>query len=312
MIMQTFQFFCLTLLIFLMTNTLSAKDHKEYHSCVPSTDLTFPVNPSFNGLKNLNMGSSRHKESDFNFALNQFQKVMGKVTSEIYNKKLTIENLWSEEKIVIKTTRGDFDDNPIIKVSGALLRHPQTTIDDLYLLLCHELGHHLGGAPYKKRGNSGKLSWSSAEGQADYYAVTKCLPRIFQSLKDSSLKTKSLKNDIKRHIQLYCNNSYCERATAASYSTGIFFASLKESPNPSLKDRDMTQVYETKYGHPRPQCRLDTFISGIHCPIDYRVEFDPTDLTVGACIRESQVFDPSEEQELLGPRPLCWYNPEKL
>lgn len=42
-------------------------------------------------------------------------------------------------------------------------------------MLCHELGHHLGGAPFKP-----DISWMSTEGQADYFSGSTCLKKIWR------------------------------------------------------------------------------------------------------------------------------------
>ena len=55
---------------------------------------------------------------------------------------------------------------------GGLARHKLVTPDGFALVACHEMGHHLGGAP--RRGG-----WASNEGQSDYYATTKCARRIW-------------------------------------------------------------------------------------------------------------------------------------
>jgi len=46
-------------------------------------------------------------------------------------------------------------------------------------IVCHELGHIIGGAPYSTM--EGR-EWSSLEGQADFFAASVCLPRYFKSI----------------------------------------------------------------------------------------------------------------------------------
>ena len=53
--------------------------------------------------------------------------------------------------------------------------------DVLNLVLCHELGHFDGGLPKKFRGYSQMLSWSSAEGQADYFSTSVCFREVIES-----------------------------------------------------------------------------------------------------------------------------------
>ncbi len=56
-----------------------------------------------------------------------------------------------------------------IKVWGGMLNHRFISDETLLLLLCHEIGHYLGGPPTKAKGG-----WSSTEGQADYYSSFQC------------------------------------------------------------------------------------------------------------------------------------------
>ncbi len=49
-------------------------------------------------------------------------------------------------------------------------------------VLCHEVGHRLGGPPFKT--SESERGWSSTEGQSDFYAASVCLPKIIQTLTD--------------------------------------------------------------------------------------------------------------------------------
>ena len=47
-------------------------------------------------------------------------------------------------------------------------------------MICHEVGHHLGGAPFMpKYYEDYYLFRGSSEGQADYYATSNCLKKWF-------------------------------------------------------------------------------------------------------------------------------------
>lgn len=47
------------------------------------------------------------------------------------------------------------------------------------LVLCHELAHHIGGAPYKLNDQS-NIRWASMESQSDYYAAKTCMRKFFK------------------------------------------------------------------------------------------------------------------------------------
>ena len=59
-----------------------------------------------------------------------------------------------------------------VEIFKGVRYHRLMTPDVYAMIVCHEIGHHLGGFP-EKRGSS----WAAVEGQADYYANLKCLRR---------------------------------------------------------------------------------------------------------------------------------------
>lgn len=117
-----------------------------------------------------------------------------------------------------------------IIVYGGMLRHPQIGNAELTLVLCHELGHHLGGAPTAARGG-----WSACEGQADYWSTHACFHRV-------------LPND---------------DAQAAALRLTELYASMSGGAYPSRDAKDETIRERTWYGYPSPQCRLDTLLAGL-------------------------------------------------
>ena len=65
-----------------------------------------------------------------------------------------------------------------VNMFGGLARHELVTDDAFALVVCHELGHHLGGAP--KVGGL-MMRWASNEGQSDYFASLKCFRKVYES-----------------------------------------------------------------------------------------------------------------------------------
>jgi hypothetical protein len=64
-----------------------------------------------------------------------------------------------------------------VTVYGGLVRHPAITTCGLALVLAHETGHHLGGLPLDP-----DLRWPTWQGQADYWAATQGMPKVFGDL----------------------------------------------------------------------------------------------------------------------------------
>ena len=258
----------------------------EEGSCIPFNQLNFNIdNKSLGGLS----------ETDFNFILDQVETVMAPIIKMNLNKNLIIDRLWADGTVDAHTTRDD-SNNPVIVINGGLARHPLMTKDGFLLLICHELGHHLGGAPKILRGASGLRGWSSAEGQADYYATMKCLPQFFQQGPESK-NVDYERGVVNQNLVLSkCNDSICARTVLSGLAVSQFFASLvKGTPEPSLLVNDPVKVEKTFYKHPNPQCRLDTYLSGANCDVGIGVPFDLNDPKIGACLKDQ------------GARPMCWY-----
>ncbi|GAB4016268.1 MAG: hypothetical protein Fur0010_15970 [Bdellovibrio sp.] len=183
----------------------------------------------------------------------------------------------------------------MIYILGGMIRHPEMNPDAFLLMLCHELGHHLGGAPRRFRGQTIQRSWSSAEGQADYFARAKCLPRLF---KEAEFPIVNFDDAMS-----ICSNSTTRVGSMnAALSLTRLFATLKRGlAIPQVMKKDSFETVATIYGHSSPQCRPDTFISGALCDLKDE-DFDPFDPTIGACVRSENGFD-----DVVGARPRCWY-----
>ena len=158
----------------------------------------------------------------------------------------------------------DDDDNAVIKIAGGMAKHKFLTLDGLALIACHELGHFLGGDPKKRRGQSSKLSWASAEGQADYFSV-ECLKALIENGWVPSMETLEEAPDrVVGEARSICRSSLCERLALASYSVAKVYAQVKfYNRELSFLNPSTYKVSSTILEHSDPQCRLDTMIAGI-------------------------------------------------
>lgn len=118
----------------------------------------------------------------------------------------------------------------VISVMGGMLHHPKMNHEALKLLLCHEMGHLLGGPPYKSRGG-----WSSTEGQADFYSGLSCA----------------------RYLG-FDERSFVESAITLT----TIYAEVTREPLPRLNSCEERPASRTNYGYPSVQCRLDTLMAG--------------------------------------------------
>lgn len=207
-------------------------------------------------------------EGSFKKILTKFETKFSKEV-ESHGGKLVIQGLWDSDQINAHAYRKD--DLWGIRVHGGLFRHEGVTLDGFYLVLCHELGHHLGGKPRKRN------SWSSFEGQADYWASQTCLKNLWED--DYSY------NNDNPEVLYVCKNTYqqdlCARIVGSSYK----LLSLFSDQPLSFWKKDPTEVSESYPHHLSAQCRLDTLIAGALCEDDI-----------------------CEDKE--GAKPRCWFNPK--
>ena len=178
---------------------------------------------------------------------------------------------------------------------GGLGRHKLVNRDELSLITCHEIGHHLGGAPKAS-------SWASGEGQADYFSTMKCLRKLF-----IKYPKKLDLHLVPEHIQNTCYSSFdsendrqvCMRSSVTGLNVANLFSTLNNTPvaQPDLTDEN--EVTRTSHRHPAPQCRFDTYFNGAVCSISHEIEFSNRDATIGSCHKLNG--------NAQGLRPSCWY-----
>jgi len=280
--------------------------HDAHCNFIPKNNLRIPVGfESTGGLS----------EDAFNQVIDHvesFYKPMVKAKGG----KLKIKRLWTNDTLNASAQRQGR--NWIVNMYGGLARHPLMTEDGYTLVLCHELGHHLGGFP---RGESiFGSSWASVEGQADYHATMKCSRIVWQNEDNAKvLSTMNVPEIVKDKCALQHKSTseiqLCERASMAGKVLADVLWSLANEKSttptglegmagkakPSFDTPDSSQVSTTDAAHPAAQCRLDTYFNGAICGVSYTEEFGAKDPVTGACAEE--------KGDTLGVRPRCWYKP---
>jgi hypothetical protein len=251
-------------------------------------------------------------EADFNIVQKELADIYVPIAAA-QGGKLTFLSNWKDKTVNAYAQRfghedqdgeehGPFDDWRVTFLGG-LARNKHVTRDGFSLVVCHELGHHFGGSP----SYDGANAWAANEGQADYYSVSKCLRRLWQHA-DNALIIKGqiidpvLKSLCSTQWKTDFDQTLCLRGGLAAQSIGNLFASLVTfSKLPKFNTPDPTKVKKTVAGHPKAQCRLDTYFQATLCHVSFDQEFDKKDETFGAC-------HPSHG-DTVGNRPLCWYAP---
>lgn len=257
---------------------------------LPENKLNIPVN-----TKNLT-GIS---EVQFNSVIDQVETMYAPIVSE-YGGKLKVERRWTDGTVNAYAQQ----DGNIWKVSmfGGLARHKTITPDGFALVVCHEIGHHIGGAPRYAGGD-----WASNEGQADYFATLKCLRRVWQSEDNASIVRQMsvpalLTSSCEKNWANAEDRALCVRGGMAGESVAKLFAALSWSSKlPKFDTPDTREVARTSDSHPATQCRLDTYFQGALCERSFNEEIGQEDEVTGSCHGSTG--------HSVGLRPRCWFKP---
>ncbi|MFP5386857.1 MAG: hypothetical protein ACLGHN_12305 [Bacteriovoracia bacterium] len=226
-------------------------------------------------------------------------------SSELLEKEATLEFVFNTDNTTLNAfAKKETPKEWRITVHGGFISHPKMNYYSMALILCHELGHFLGGKPYVEGRRLSPTMVSrapkemSVEGQADFFATAECGKRLlageqpdvdFTTLEQEDIFCHSA-NDLnlckllyqtsKRVIDIYTD--------AVREITGYDYPYVHfNRKDPQVVDRSLIYVGE----YPTLQCRLDTMAAGIDCRMD----------SSGKCLLEGG--------ELIEKRPACWFKP---
>ena len=257
---------------------------------LPPNDLKIPVDSA---------DDKGIVEAQFNEVMNIVEKIYKPQVAAL-GKVLELRRLWTDA--TVNASAQQSGNRYILNMYGGLARHETITMDGMALVACHELGHHLAGAPKVS-------SWASNEGQSDYYANMKCLKQIFSDTASLGFTRLSAGDEVaeKGCEAMYTSpqdRAICYRAAMAGKSVAYLFKALRnETVIPRFDTPSSVVVTSMMGSHPPTQCRMDTYLAGSLCTQPVSGTLSPTDPTVGTCTR-SGGFQ-------AGFRPLCWYKPAK-
>lgn len=248
-------------------------------------------------------------EAQFNKVIDRVGSLYSNVVAQLGG-TLTFERNWTDGTVNAYAHR-DEETGKIWYVSmfGGLARHPQMTEEGFAVVVCHELGHHLGGFP-KKKDASGAVRWASNEGQADYFSTLKCLRNYFRGMDNQAVVAKlKVPALVTKNCQMSFSNAeeiaVCQRSAMAGQVLGNFFKVLMGTKTDvSFATPDKAVVSTTFDNHPAAQCRLDTYFQGSLCDKSVSEDVSDTDGNVGTCTERN-----GDKQ---GLRPQCWFQPKSL
>lgn len=263
----------------------SCTDHNG--GFLPKNDLQIRANP----FAHYAIG-----QDEFNAACDKIQKFYADVFAK-QGRTLKINRLWDDATVNASAERQG--STSVINMYGGLARHPKMTADGFQMVICHELGHHLGGAPKV-------TDWASDEGQSDYFATLKCAREVWGAEDNAAVLAKM---SVPSTVTAACQKSFsaandvaiCERASMAGFVLGNVLADLGKEKGVSFDTPDTAVVSRTDHEHPAAQCRLDTYFAGSVCDKSKDIPMSDTDATIGSCA--------SQKGDTVGTRPLCWYSP---
>ena len=235
-------------------------------------------------------------EAQFNEVIDTVERIYKPVVAA-QGRVLQINRLWTNATVNANASQSG--NKYILNMYGGLARHETITMDGFALVLCHELGHHLGGAP--------KGGWASIEGQSDYFANLKCLRLVFADPSAAVFTRKSEGDEVALRS---CEATFpkpedqaiCYRAAMAGKSVSYLFKALhNDTVTPGFDTPDPSVVATMFTDHPATQCRMDTYLAGSLCTQPVSAPLSGTNVAAGTCTRSAGF--------LRGFRPLCWYKP---
>lgn len=208
---------------------------------------------------------------------------------------LKVNRLWKDP--TVNASAEQQGSTWIVNMYGGLARHAAVTEEGFALVVCHELGHHLGGFP-----RYSDDPWASNEGQSDYFAVTKCLRKAYPAANPAANVDPVAAKRCEAAFPAGGERNACLSNVLGGMSVAKLFQDLMGAAVPPKFDTpDQSQVAATNDNHPDTQCRLDTYFQGSLCAKSQNEDMSTTDGVKGACTA-SQGFKE-------GYRPLCWYKP---
>lgn len=146
-----------------------------------------------------------------------------------------------------------------VSLWGGMARAPGATPTILAAVLCHELGHIIGGKPLQTIPGA---EWSSTEGQSDFYAARACLPDFLKS--NPHYRPAYIEQQV---LDLCDDNTVCQDSAQAGLDLVRFMQkySYRSYATISVHTPAETSSGLVRNSYPSDQCRLDSFVQGALC-----------------------------------------------
>lgn len=253
-------------------------------------------------LRMFSEAESNVSEEEFDAAIDEAEAFYTEIFSQ-HGATLQINRLWSND--TVNASASQQGDLWLVNMYGGLARAPEVTKDGFALVLCHEIGHHVGGFPTKG-------FWASNEGQSDYFATLSCASELWS---DDDYDYQSAASEIPDVPKRLCDDAYyglgrtkvevCYRAMLAGKSLAELLNALGKGDELSWDTPDSKKVKRTDHYHPAAQCRLDTYMAGALCDVSFNPSYIPDSEAQSARHSCARVLG-----DKVGVKPRCWYAPK--
>lgn len=237
-------------------------------------------------------------EEEFDEVLDKLYDIYEPIVADLGG-KLKFNRYWNSNTVNASASQswGSWH----VNMYGGLARRSEVTKDGFAMVVCHELGHHLGGFPYSS-------SWAANEGQSDYLASLSCA-RLLWGEEDE--ENSVYRFEVNPYVQELCDGVYenrdrqnlCYRQMAANLSIAQLLAALR-GDEVDYQTPDLSEVSRTNNSHPEAQCRLDTYREATLCAAVW------DEWVIPESEKESARYSCTRSQGYtVGVRPRCWFKP---
>ncbi|WP_394822231.1 hypothetical protein [Pendulispora albinea] len=227
-----------------------------------SREISFMPQNSLDQEDNL-LAPTGITEAEFNRVINYYKGIYTPIVSRLGG-RLVINNRWTDNTVNANASQSGT--TWTVNMFGGLARRPEITSDGFAIVLCHEIGHHLGGYFFYSSTN-----WASAEGQSDWYATQVCARNgwVNETAVNATFRNTApaiVKQKCDAEWKTTASQDLCYRISVAGKSTADLLAALGGG-TVRYETPDTTVVSATQTAHPRAQCRLDTYFTGALCTV---------------------------------------------
>jgi len=281
-----------------------------FSSCAFATFL--PPNDLYKQDRILGFDQTTMTEGEFNQVIDRVYSAM-EPSVRLHGGVLSVSRLWTDSTVNANSMQ--FFSQWHVNMYGGLARRPEMNQDGFTLVMCHEMGHHLGGFPFV--GNFiGR--WAASEGQADYFATQVCARKVWAESKAENAKYRF---DVAPKVKEKCDESWknqddqnlCYRIARGARALAFLLHTLKKDSDPDFSTPDPLIVTKTNTTYPSVQCRMDTYLNGALCGTQFDLSVIPGRTKLGfengiTGEREAAKYSCFKTAESdLGVRPACWF-----